>query len=363
MNIAEKRVLGLIMSSFCKDKFEAFIFDGMQAKCWAELMDCAKQYGVMGLTFEAIEHSNLCPPKEILLEWLGQVLYMESVYTQYRKTITKLARFYACHNIKMLLFKGYGLSLNYPNPTHRPCGDIDIYLYGKGEEADLLVASKLGVISKQNEEKHSIFELDGITIENHSCLINYTSHPSLMELERYIEREAENSVPVEMVADDSNGFYIPAVSINAIYLPYHIADHFFHGDASLRQLCDWAFFVKKYHTNINWTDAEQWAKRAGFFKFYCCLNGIVHDYLGLDDSFLPNWPRDKKIEKRVLNEILNSESSIKLNLLQKVVRYFRNMWKFRLVYNNESILLASLRQAQAYALVKWNIGGKHIWDK
>lgn len=36
----------------------------------------------------------------------------------------------------MMVLKGYGLSLNYLKPSHRPCGDIDIWLFGKQKEAD-----------------------------------------------------------------------------------------------------------------------------------------------------------------------------------------------------------------------------------
>lgn len=48
----------------------------------------------------------------------------------------------------MVLLKGYCLSLNYPKPNHRPCGDIDIYLCGDGDKADDLLLSERGISSK-----------------------------------------------------------------------------------------------------------------------------------------------------------------------------------------------------------------------
>jgi len=330
---------------------------------WQRLYEDAEKQSLTGVLFSGIEKlpKPQLPNMDLLMDWLGQVSYMETVYDQHRETLTKLAKFYASHGIKMLLLKGYGLSLNYPIPNHRPTGDIDIYLYGDGGKADELMLSELGITSKQNEEKHSVFEFEGITVENHASFINGTSHPSLCKLEDYFEKDVQNAISIDQLTKDAKGFFVPSVSINALYLPYHIADHFFHGEASLRQLCDWAFFVKKYHNHISWYATEEWAKKSGFLKFYCCLNGIVQDYLGIDSSFFPNWPRDKKLEERVLNEILTKHEPVQLSLWRKVIRYFASSWKFRLVYN-ENILLASLRQARAYALVKWNTGGKNIWE-
>lgn len=362
MNIQNDRLLSLVRSSIHHEKLDPTLFANMQQKDWIELMYCAQQEGMLGVAFDAFEQSEVRPPIEELMEWFGKTSYMETIYDQHRESLTKLAKFFADHGIKMLLLKGYGLSLNYPTPNHRPTGDIDIYLCGDGGKADELMLSEFGITSKQNEEKHSVFEFEGITVENHACFINDTSHPSLHKLEVYFEKDAEYATPINQSANDASGFFVPSVSTNALYLPYHIADHFFHGEASLRQLCDWAFFVKKYYNHICWRSTEEWAKKSGFFKFFCCLNGIVQDYLGVDSSFFPNWPRDKKLENQVLNEILTKRQPVQVSLLRKVIRYFSSSWKFRLVYN-ENIFLASLRQARAYALVKYNKGGKGIWEK
>lgn len=362
MNIQYERLLLLVKSSLNEEKLDPILFVNIQQKDWTYLMNCAQQQGVLGVAFDAFERLRLRPPMDVLMDWFGQALYMEAVYAYHGEALTSLANYYASHGIKMLLLKGYGLSLNYPMPNRRSTGDIDIYLYGDGGKADELLLSELGITSKQNEEKHSVFEFEGITVENHASFINDISHPSLRKLEKFFEKDAEYAIPIEQLSDDTKGFYVPSVLTNTLYLPYHIADHFFHGDASLRQLCDWAMFVKKYHNHISWNNTADWVMESGFFRFYCCLNGIVQDYLGIDATFFPNWPRDKKLEDRVLNEILTKHEPVQISLVQKVIRFFASNWKFRLVYN-ENIFLASLRQARAYALVKWNKGGKKIWEK
>lgn len=108
---------------------------------WKEVVDIASAQGVLGLCFDGIEKvpSNQHPDTNMLLQWFGQVSYMESLYDKHYGVICELGRFYANHNFRMMLLKGYGLSLYWPNPKHRPIGDIDIYLYGKWREADKLV--------------------------------------------------------------------------------------------------------------------------------------------------------------------------------------------------------------------------------
>lgn len=362
MNIQNERLLSLVRSSICQHKLDPTLFANMQQNDWKELIDSAQIEGVLGLSFDSLEQSLVRPSIDELMDWYGQVSYMESAYDHHRKSLVKLAKFYVDHGIRMILLKGYALSLNYPVSNHRPTGDIDIYLGGDGGKADELMRSELGITSKQNEDKHSIFEFEGITVENHACLINDVRHPSNKALEQFFEQDAKNAIPVCLIVDDMEDFYLPSISTNALYLPLHIAEHFVHGEASLRQFVDWACFVQKYHCHISWNFTADWAKKSGFFMFYSCLNGIVQDYLGVPPSFFPNWPRNKKLEERVLNEILNKQMPKNRPLLQKVIQFFKSSWKFRLVYN-ENIFLASLRQARAYALVKWNKGKTNIWEK
>lgn len=88
--------------------------------------------------------SDMRPPKAILLQWIGQTTMIEWIYAKHQERIRELADFYKQHNKRMLLLKGYGCSLCYPKPEHRPTGDIDIFLFGQLDEADALVEKELG---------------------------------------------------------------------------------------------------------------------------------------------------------------------------------------------------------------------------
>ena len=66
--------------------------------------------------------------EDLKYEWFGSVFQAEEDYKKYVEDIASLAKAYSEAGIEMMVLKGYGLSLNYPVPAHRPVGDIDIFL-------------------------------------------------------------------------------------------------------------------------------------------------------------------------------------------------------------------------------------------
>ena len=106
---------------------------------WVTTEALAAEQGLSAIVLDGIEELplNKRPPQELLLQWIGEVLgFYENNYVEYEKAIGQLAHFYNKYGFQMMVIKGYGLSLNYPKPSHRPCGDIDIWLFGKQKDAD-----------------------------------------------------------------------------------------------------------------------------------------------------------------------------------------------------------------------------------
>lgn len=109
------------------------------------------------------------PPKVFLLEWIGETLQgYEYRYELYLRTIAELAGFYNNHGYKMMVLKGYACSLDWPTPEHRPCGDIDIWLFGKQKEADAILEKEKGVeIDSSRHHHHTVFYWCDFMVENH----------------------------------------------------------------------------------------------------------------------------------------------------------------------------------------------------
>ena len=145
---------------------------------WSEVYNLALMQGVEGIALDGIDRCynqgrEINIDLETKLEWIGDVQQMESVYNHHKSVVAKLAKFYQKHGIKMMLMKGIGLSYDYPTPKHRPCGDVDIYLYGNLEKGDKLFYEKFGIAIDKDQHKHTIFEIDGVTVENHYDFANY----------------------------------------------------------------------------------------------------------------------------------------------------------------------------------------------
>lgn len=336
---------------------------------WEALVNLAFDQGVAAIAVDGLQRSlelsaenlelSLDSPEleDLKYEWLGACFEIEQSCEEHLKVIEKLASLYNEQSVRMLLFKGYGLSLNYPVPEHRPSGDIDIFLYGKGGLGDALVRERFGCEVKQNEDKHSVFSLDGVTVENHACFVKDAVHPVYRVLNVYLVSEAENGTLHKVGVSQ---IVIPSPMFNALFIPVHIAGHFVHGEATVRQLCDWACLVKKHGSEIDRDFVGKLSKECGFWRFFCCLNGIVQDFLGISSSLFPKWPRDKELEARVLEEILAPRKVVK-SLAGKVYRFFASRWKYKMVYN-DNMLISSIRQAKAY-LRRRDEGAVSIWEK
>lgn len=333
---------------------------------WQSVFKLAMQHGVAALCLDGIQKMenlsasySISMPKQCKLQWIGTAMQQERQFAKQMQVLKQLSCFYNKNNIKMMLLKGYGCSLNYPIPNHRPCGDVDVYLYGKGGFADTLINKEFGIQSKQNEDKHSTFVFNSILVENHALIINTAIHPQLCELEEYFEKEAENAIEMEM---GEGSFYIPSINMNALFLAYHTASHFCKDEANIRQLCDWATFIQKNGKKIDWDFVEKLAKQSGFFKFFCCLNGIIQDYLGVASEMLPDWERNKDLEQNVVKSIVFPEFVGHLSVSAKMKRFFANKWKYNMVYN-ENLFKHFVLLAQSYYRTKIDKKAKSIWAK
>ncbi len=309
-----------------KQGIGAFLFDGLQ---------------------KATE-AGLLPPdavsREVKMKLFSHTMQVENVHKQHETVIANLAQFYAAHDVRMLLLKGYGLSLAYPNPHHRPCGDIDIWLYGDQEKADRLLHEEKGIAIDEDHHHHTIFHVGGVMIENHYNFLNTESHISNREIEKELHEliKQEN----EKISVSGCDVYLPPATFNALFLLRHAGQHFAAMEIALRHVTDWAMFVKHYHKEIDWACLEQIARKQNMLRFMQCLNGICIDYLGLSEDLFPKWQRDKALEERIMNDILNpafeDKSALGNGFLQdsfyRLKRRWGQRWKHQLVYRESPIV-------------------------
>lgn len=361
MTRAAENLFALLRATLHARMDDAVLFENCDAELWRGIYDLSSAQGVLAQAWDGLQFlpETMQPSKGLRLQWAVNVDQIEKVYRLQEKVIAKLASFYREHAIPMMVLKGYGLSLFYPVPEHRPYGDIDIWLFGRQPEADKLVAKEWGAPVDVHKEHHTTFDIDGVMIENHYDFVNTLTHASNARLERLFKQYAAQ--PGESVAVAGVAVYLPSEQLNALFLLRHAAVHFAAINIGLRHVIDWHVFVAHCHDRIDWEALYAAARDAGMTEFLNCLNAICVDYLGLDPAAVPGMVRNADLEERVLDEILSPAFSDRApsGLLRvvwfKTRRWWTNRWKHRIVFN-ESLAGAFVRSVWAHLKRPQSIG-------
>ena len=294
--------------------------------------------------------------------WIGQVLQnYEYRYELYRRAIAEIAGFYHAYGFKMMFLKGFACSLDWPKPEHRPTGDIDIWQFGRWKEADAALASEKGINVDASHHHHTVFYWRDFMVENHYDFINVHHHRSNKDYEKILKEQGrDDSHSVEVYGER---VYLPSPNLHALFLFKHMMLHFASGEITLRQVLDWAFFLEKHGTDVDWSMALPVLDRFGMRDLFDIFNAICVEDLGFDFSALglqcqpsenmnpdrvadtgPNSVSsgaarvDAALKERVLNEILSPEfsgetpSALFPRLAFKYRRWCSNEWKHRLCY-------------------------------
>lgn len=316
---------------------------------WDAIQDLATQHGLSAVVLDGIEKlsDQQRPPKLFLLEWIGETLQgYEYRYELYQRAIAELAEFYNSHGFKMMVLKGYACSVNWPKPEHRPCGDIDIWMYGQYKEADTLLAKKTGIKVNNAIEHHTKFTWQGFLVENHYDFMNVHHHKSNRKMEKIFKSMAREKNAVRCHIDPStgsgqvSGFYLPSANLHALFLLRHMMAHFAAEQITLRHVLDWGFFVKAHTNEIDWPWLVRIINQYGMTPAYNIFNAICVEDLGFDAGIFPEVQTNLSMKDKVLNEILNPEfgKDLPKNLFRRVrfkIRRWRgSAWKHDLCYND-----------------------------
>lgn len=296
---------------------------------WDAIQDLATQHGLSAVVLDGIEKlpDHQRPPKLFLLEWIGETLQgYEYRYELYQRAIAELAAFYNSHGFKMMVLKGYACSLDWPKPEHRPCGDIDIWLFGKQKEADNVLTKEKGVEVDSSHHHHTVFYWNDFMVENHYDFINVHHHKSNKELDLMMKELAkDDSYCVDVLGEK---VYVPSPNMHAFFLLRHAMNHFAASEISIRQLLDWGFFVKAHTNEIDWPWLVGIINQYGMTPAYNIFNAICVEDLGFDASIFQKVQTNLSMKDKVLNEILNPEFGMDLPKdLFRRVRFKIRRWR------------------------------------
>lgn len=257
LNTVEQMLLALLRSSLHQKDMELDFFRSATPTEWKECYTLAVDHGVMALAWDGVMKlpREFQPPKALKLNWYMTVEAYEKRYLNYCRAVDELSRLYAEHGIATMQLKGVGFSVNYPVPSHREGGDIDIYTYaaeGSGMTdaeanvlADRLMKEKGIHVDDCHSFMHTAFHYRGIPIENHRRLLDIYRYKAGRQVASWLERH----VSPRWTDLEEGKVLTPSPEFNTVYLAFHTFHHYGNG-LKLHHLCDWVVQLKRYGLSL-----------------------------------------------------------------------------------------------------------------
>lgn len=279
-------ILSGIQSSLWDKKFNNEIFLSLTERDWYNLYDLASRNTIEGLLFDLLEKLpvNTQIPKILIRKWCIRIEQIKERNKQAQRIISDQLTVFAKYNIEPVLQKGLGLAQLYPNPLHRNCGDIDWYF---DNDVDFVKACKIGVEQGNNFSrsiKDAFFLWNGFETEYHTRLIE-TRNPLTWKYIKSLEKMYEKDQ--EFIFFQNTRVKLPAPILNIVLVHIHILKHQITYGIGIRQLCDAAILLKKFHGKYDSQELYRIYRKFGILPWIHVFHGLLVKYIGIDEDYLP----------------------------------------------------------------------------
>lgn len=276
-----------------------------------EIYRLAEEQSVIGIVAAGLEHIVDCkPPKDLVLQFVGQTLQLEQSNTAMNSFISSLYDKMRGADIYTLLVKGQGIAQCYERPLWRACGDVDLFLsdsnYDKSKRLLLPLASIVETEGKRN--RHLGMTIDSWVVELHGSLRCGLS-PSI---DRALDDIYHNTFYDGAVRSWMNGntqIFLLDANNDAIYVFTHFLSHFYKGGVGLRQICDWCRLIWRYKTSLNLEMLEKRIRKMKLMSEWKAFGAFAVEYLGMPSDAMPfydNSPKWKSKAGKIQEFLLKS---------------------------------------------------------
>ena len=277
---------------------------------WPAILRLASQQTVMGLVADAgsrlSEESR--PSPELWQRLHGFRVSNIRSHALLNTRLAEVLEIFRSAGLRPVLFKGQGLASNYPDPTARQCGDLDIYI---GED-DYLKACKVAMTAFGSHEcdaeskKHYHLRFEGVDVEVHRIAESLPGRNADRRWQAWTRRHLHGS-GLRRIEIEGTPVDVPPVDFDAVYVLNHTWHHFVNGGIGLRQVCDWVMYLHRFHGSINVKSLEKDLKDFNLLKVWKTFAYIAVYFLGLPEDECPlyedcNADLAAKVMDRILAE-------------------------------------------------------------
>ena len=258
---------------------------------WEAILLLARQQTVTGLVGEATMKlpADLQPPTAICTKMRSVVTTNIRMHSLLNRTLAESVRLFTANNIPTVLFKGQGVALNYPEPTLRMCGDIDLYVGAALYDKARAIADTWGEKDEQGmeSEKHFHFKHGHVTVELHRIAETLPSPWRNARFRKWTHKHLHDGA-LRRVMIGGTEVSLPPVQFDVLYIFNHLWHHFSEGGGiGLRQLCDWARYLHTFHKEIDRAALKRDLQAFGLWKVWQTVGYITVHTLGLPMEEFP----------------------------------------------------------------------------
>lgn len=325
---------------------------------WKEIADFFTRQSLDGLLPDGIAAlpSSLQPSMAIKMPMIARQLQVERMNKRMNAELLAFIAELDLRAIPYILLKGQGVAALYPNPLHRMCGDIDLYVPKDSLGVVDRGFAAFGAIRMAETRHHVNYKANGIEWELHHCIYYFQKESRNHLFMQYVD-EAMCEAPHYAAIGEGKVRVLPP-TMNVLLLLAHIVDHFYCEGVGLRQLCDYALALHHKREEIDRTKLLEMLDALALTRAYRVFGYICVHYLGMPEETLLLKPsaKDIRLAHRVMADCISggnfgrAESNRRQTLWQNITfytRFFSRLWRYRQLCPSEALWwpLAKLKRA------------------
>ena len=324
---------------------------------WKDINNLCMKHAMSGVGFYAIhkvaeKSKSFSPPMSIIANLYAINKKIIDTTEQQIGDIRKLTWLFAQEGFGSCILKGSGLATLYPKGIVRMPGDIDIWVMREGEILPLNERRKciLELCRRVVGKRRVFYHHTDLPIKGKDIEVHFT--PSWMfapwhnaRLQRFFQEEWKNRRFVRVQDSFENaktlqdGYYVPSLEMNAVYVLLHIYRHVFAEGVGLRQVVD--YFYVLHQKGLDRERVMAVLKSLGMMHFTGAVMWVMQEALGMEREVMLCEP-DKRRGRLLLAEIMQAgnfgkwderlsgmnRNSLLSRMIENMQRNMRLVWHY-----------------------------------
>ena len=291
---------------------------------WKGLMALAKRQSTTALICHAaLQLEGNVVPAALQPKMQAFLLKTINAHASMNRAIASIVTRLHEQGIDSVLLKGQGVASYYPTPLLRQCGDIDLYVEDYAAACDSIRTEDggrktedegrktedggrrtLALGRSEATDKHTEFDLGGgLSLEIHE----YTETLDDARQNAAYQAFSDDGTTNDLVPIVFNGISVmtPEDTFNAFYIFHHLWHHTIGLGMGLRQVCDWAVFLRTHAGQLDTKRLKMYLSELGLMDQWQVYGSLTVQYLGVKADEVPFYDEKKnRRAARLLHYIL-----------------------------------------------------------